>query len=431
VVEVIVPSWFTAAPAFPDLDIPKAVSLSPEPVWNFTAQSGRQSFPGQARRYLVFPLTEGRYQVPSLRVDVSYSRPGEQSSKPVALAVAATVAFEARMPAGARGAQYFLTTDGFRLGQTVGANPGEMRVGDALTRVVTMTAVNTVGSSIPQLQFEAPDGVRVYPGTPAVAETAERGTIEATRTERATYVAEKAGRHTISGITILWWNPKTKTMNRARAPAVVIDVQAAAAHNPEVFASSQTEGERPEHAPLPARARLGPAMRWMLAVAVAGLLLLIVNRALGSRGHSVAAYLARRRRRRAEAEYAWFARFERACRSQDPQAALRCVMKWIDRVDDGPVVPTLTRFSAESGVAALADGTSALNEVLFARRTGGDQTEARRRWPGQRYCRLVARARKSCLAARRRAARRIGLQAGVGPSALVSRLNPGADPRLP
>lgn len=427
VIEVIVPSWFTGAPAFPDLEVPNAVTLSPEPVWNFTVPSGRQSFAGQARRYLVFPLAAGRYQVPPVRVTVSYSLPGGGPSAPVALPVPGAVTFDARVPAGADGARYFLTTDGFQLHQSFDRKPGAMRVGEALTRTITMTAANTVGMSIPQLRFEAPDGIRTYPGTPAVTETAERGTVAATRTEKVAYVAEKAGHYTLPAITVLWWNPKTTAMTRATAPAVVVDVEATTAYGTEVFASSQAEGERPENAAPPVRAWLGPAVRWTLAIAAAGLLIVVVSRVLSSRRHSVAAYLARRRHRRAEAEAAWFARFEKACRSQDPSAALRSVMNWIDRINEGPVVPTLTRFSSESGVDALADGTRALNELLFARRTGTEQTEERGSWSGQRYFRLVAQARKSSLAASRRVTRRAEPDADVGRSPLASRLNPDAD----
>jgi hypothetical protein len=303
VVEVIVPSWFTGAPAFPDLEFPKTITLSPEPAWNFTVPSGRQTFAGQARRYLVFPLAQGRYEVPAVGVKVSYSLPGGQPSAPVALLAADSVSFEARVPAGAGNARYFLTTDGFRLSQSLDRKPGEMRIGEALTRTLTMTARNTVGMSIPQLRFEAPGGIGVYPGTPAVAETAERGTIEATRTESVVYVAEQAGHYTIPEVTVHWWNPKTNVMNLATAPAVVVDVRAAA-YSPEAFASSRAERDRSEQAGPPTRAWLGPAMRWALALGAAGLLLPNVCRVLGSRRRSWAAELHRRwaaRRSRLEA----------------------------------------------------------------------------------------------------------------------------------
>ena len=130
------------------------------------------------------------------------------------------IQFEARMPPGAEGAKYFLTTDRFQISQFLDRKLGALKVGDSVTRTVEMTAEGTVGMSLPPLTFEAPEGIRLYPGTPKVSEKAERGKIEATRTETATYVFEKEGHYTLPEIVILWWNPQTKGMNKARLPAM-------------------------------------------------------------------------------------------------------------------------------------------------------------------------------------------------------------------
>ncbi len=95
-------------------------------------------------------------------------------------------------------------------------------------------------SALP-LAFEAPRGVMLYPGQPKVAETAERGELEATRAESVAYVPEQEGCCTIPEITILWWNPRTKTMNAATLPALALQVQAGPAYGTEHFASSQTD----------------------------------------------------------------------------------------------------------------------------------------------------------------------------------------------
>ena len=167
-VEVIVPTWFTSPPVFPQPEIKNAVTLSPEGAVNFVLQSGGKTFSAQSRRYLIYPQAAGGYAVQSLKVAVSYVLPDGKPS-PVQLVAAAAVRFEAHVPPGAAGAKYFLTTTGFQLTQSLSRKPDDLKVGDSLTRTITMVAENTVGISLPPLSFEAPAGVRVYPGVPKVA----------------------------------------------------------------------------------------------------------------------------------------------------------------------------------------------------------------------------------------------------------------------
>jgi hypothetical protein len=243
-VEVIVPTWFTGAPKFPDLEVPNAVTLSPEAAVNFVVQSGEKSFSGQGRRYLIYPQVNGKYSVPSAKIEVTYALPDGKPSAPAILAFP-LIQFEARLPAGAEGAKYYVTTSNLGIKQSLDRKLEGLKVGDSFTRTVDMTAEDTVGISLPPLKFEAPEGIGLYPGTPKVSEIAERGKIEATRTETATYVLEKEGRYTLPEIVILWWNPQTKKMNKARLPAIELQIEANLYYNTEVFASSQEPEEKP------------------------------------------------------------------------------------------------------------------------------------------------------------------------------------------
>jgi len=186
-VEVIVPSWFTGAPRFPELEVPNAVTLSPEAAVNFVVQSAVKTFSAQGRRYLIFPQGKGKYTVPSAKVEVTYAMPDGKSSAPKYL-TSPSLIFEAWVPAGAEGAKYFLTTKNFHISQSLDRKLEDLEVGDSIIRTVNMTAEDTVGMTLPPLSFEAPEGIRLYTGVPKISEKAERGRIEATRTETTTYV---------------------------------------------------------------------------------------------------------------------------------------------------------------------------------------------------------------------------------------------------
>jgi hypothetical protein len=395
-VEVIVPTWFTGAPKFPELEVPKAMTLSPEAAVNFVVQSGGKTFSAQGRRYLIFPQAKGKYTVPSAKVEVTFALADGKPSPPKLLA-SPPAQFEAHMPPGAEGAKYFLTTDSLQIGQSFDRQPNGLKIGDSVTRTVTMTAQNTVGISLPPLRFEAPEGVRLYPGMPKVTETAERGKIEATRVETATYVLEREGTYKLPGIKILWWDPQSKKMNKALLPAIEFKVEKNSGYNPEVFASSEEiEKQRPDE---PQRALLNHLRPWVSwgGLAALGIIvfLILMGRILPGKGISLQSWLAERRRWRAEAEITYFKRFRKASLANDPRASLRQLMFWLDRTNPRPVVSTLEQFARESDMTELFKGEEALNALLFAQPANAEPLEPQKNWSGRSFYRVVTRARRA------------------------------------
>ena len=63
VVEVLVPSYFTGAPRFPELDIAGALTIFEPRGANFTKREGRTTWAGQRRSYTVYPERAGQYNV--------------------------------------------------------------------------------------------------------------------------------------------------------------------------------------------------------------------------------------------------------------------------------------------------------------------------------------------------------------------------------
>ncbi len=394
-VEVIVPTWFTAAPRFSELEVPNAVVLSPEAAVNFVVQSGGKTFSAQGRRYLIFPQVKGQYTVPSAKVEVTYALPEGKPSPPKLLA-SPPGRFEAHMPPGAEGAKYFLTTDSLQIRDSLDRKPDGLKIGDSVTRTVTMTAQNTVGISLPPLNFEAPEGVRLYPGMPKVTETAERGKIEATRVETATYILEKEGRYKLPEIVILWWGPQTQKMNKALLPSIEFMVEENSGPYTEVFASSEEiESQPPDEPKRTLLDRLRPLLSWVPVVLGIIILFIATRRILSRKGISIRSWLAERRRRRADAEITYFKRFRKASLSNDARASLRELMFWLDRTNTRPVAPSLEQFAKESGVPEVLKEEEGLNGLLFSRTAKGEPLELQRKWSGKPFYKVVAQARRA------------------------------------
>jgi hypothetical protein len=395
-VEVIVPTWFTGAPRFPEIEVKNAVTLSPEAAVNFVVQSAGKTYSAQGQRYLIFPQVKGTYTVPSARLEVTYALPDGKPSAPAFLSYSA-ITFEARVPAGAEGAKYFLTTDRFQIGQSLDRKLEALKVGDSITRTVSMTAENTVGMTLPPLSFEVPDGIRLYTGVSQISEKAERGKIEASRIETVTYMLEREGDYTLPEIIILWWNPQTQKMSRALLPTMEIKVEENPGYNAEAFANSEEIENKPSGEPRTTfldRFRL--LLPWVSAVLGIVVFMLAIRRTLSMKGTSIRSLLAERRRQRADAETAYFKRFRMASFSNNPKASLREIMFWLDRMNTQPVVPTLEQFTRVSGVPGLLKEEKVLKAFLFARPAKtAEPIGAEKEWSGKLFYRLVAQARRA------------------------------------
>jgi hypothetical protein len=394
-VEMIVPTWFTGAPKFTDLEVPNAVTLSPEAAVNFVVQSAGKIFSAQGRRYLIFPQVKGKYTVPSAKVEVAYALPDGTSSPPATLA-STPIQFEARLPPGAEGAKYYLTTSNFRISQSLDRKVDSLKVGDAIIRTISMTAEDTVGMTLPHLTFDAPDGIRLYPGVPRISEKAERGKIEATRVETATYVLGKEGGYKLREIAILWWSPQTQKMNKAVLPSIEFKVEENPGSKTEVFASSEETEKKPSDEPRgPLLDRIRPLLSWVPAVLGIIVFLIATRQILSLKGISIRPWLTERRKRRADAEITYFKRFRKACLSNDARGALRELMFWLDYRNARSAAPTLEQFERESGMTELLKEEEALNGILFARPAKAEPLDLQTKWSGRPFYRVVAQARSA------------------------------------
>jgi hypothetical protein len=299
------------------------------------------------------------------------------------------------MPPGAGGAKYFLTTGRFQVSQSFDRKLEGLKVGDSISRMVSMRAEDTVGMTLPALGFDAPEGMRVYPGIPKISERAERGKIEAARIETVTYVLEREGSYELPEIAILWWDPQTKKMSQALLPAIEFKVEENPGYNAEVFASSEEPEKPPSEEPKQTLlGRLRPLLPWGSAILGIFVFLIATRHMLSMKGLTLRSLLAGGKRWRGDAEITSFKRFRRACLANDAKASLRELVFWLDLTNTRPVTPTLEQFATETGVPGLLKEEDALQAFLFARPANAEPHDLQRKWWGRPFYRVVAQARR-------------------------------------
>lgn len=82
----------------------------------------------------------------------------------------------------------------------------EVKVGDSLTRTITMKSIDLPSIFLPQLTFSPPPSVALYQATPELVDSNERGESSGSRRESLSYVFEQEGEIAFQAIRLSWWN---------------------------------------------------------------------------------------------------------------------------------------------------------------------------------------------------------------------------------
>lgn len=398
VVDVLTPTWFLSPPRFPTLDVPGALVVFEERGLNLNESIEGTSYSGLQRDYLVYPMREGRLEVPSFDVTVVYAIDAKPS-KPTPLATK-PLSLEAAVPAAARGLGTFVSATKLRLRQTLDRPPKGLAVGGSLRRTVTIDAEGAFGMMLPPLPPAEIAGLSAYPDPPQVEDHAgERGEARvARRVDSVAYRLEHEGTYELPAIEVAWWDVGAKQMRKARLSAVAFSVAPAPARADEI--PLPPEDQAAATPPPEPRARWSNLVPWIGLLAVTLAVLAWRLPSLSRRVLRTRARLTEARRRRRDSEPAWFRRVRRAAGRGDPAATYRALLGWARRV--GPTgSATLGTFLAEAGDAVLAEDIARLGESVYGR--GSAETA----WSGSRLVRGLEAARRRAL--RAPAATRVGL----------------------
>jgi len=140
-------------------------------------------------------------------------------------------------PAAAKG-RTWLPASELQLSDSWVDQPPDWQVGKPVERTVTLRAVGLAGSQIPQIEFQAPKSVRVYPGKPEHESRTDGDRIFGVSKQSVTYIPTAEGTVEIPELKVNWWDVTNKENRVATLPKW--QVQVAPGTMPEEYAD-QTE----------------------------------------------------------------------------------------------------------------------------------------------------------------------------------------------
>jgi hypothetical protein len=103
------------------------------------------------------------------------------------------------------------------------ANP-MFRVGEPVTRTLTLRADGLASAQLPELRARVPDGIRQYPDQPILENRAAAEGLTGIRQEKVALIPSQAGTLTLPAVEIPWWNTRTDQLEYARLPERTVEV---------------------------------------------------------------------------------------------------------------------------------------------------------------------------------------------------------------
>ena len=248
-------------------------------------------------------------------------------------------------------------------------DPPRFRVGEPLTRTITLTASGIAAAQLPGLAGPPADGLKQYTDQPLLKNQTRADGLTGIRQEKIALLPSRPGRFELPAIEIPWWNTETGRQQFARIPARSIEVSAAVDAQPappplpvEADPSSISDSQPLE---IVQQRRAAGFWPWLSVMLVLGWL--------------VTAFLWWRQRHKPETELRSSPRkpdkpnevlreFKRACRHNDAGACKIALLKlaknhWQERP------PTSLGAIANCVAPAFADTIDELNRALYGQET--------------------------------------------------------------
>ncbi|MEX6502531.1 BatD family protein [Pseudomonas zhanjiangensis] len=322
-------------------------------------------------RYAIFPQRSGQLNIPpqvftATLVDRSNAN-GYQPFGPRPGRVTRVKSPEIPLQVKARPASYpknapWLPARALSLAEAWSPQPDNAKVGDSLTRSLTLRVEGLSSAQLPPLPATRVDGLRRYPDQPQLSnQISERGLI-ASREEREALVPNRSGQLELPEVELVWWNTAEDRLERTRLPARQLQV----AHNPSlevepvpVEASTQAE--------LPGT----PLWPWQLSSALLGFTTLL---GFGLWWHARRQPAILRAAQVGPSPRTLLDDLKRACLANDTQATRHALDAWARQQPE-----TLAEMAAR--FVPLSDALDGLNGALYS--------ETGQQWQGEALWRAI------------------------------------------
>ena len=204
---------------------------------NYTTQVNGVNYTVTERKYAFFPQKSGKLTIKPLVLNAEVltgNRPSfngffnSQISKTKRVESKAITLDVKPVPASFTG-KHWLSAEQLVLKQDWSGDVQQMKVGEPLTRTLTLLAKGTTVGQLPELNTTDTNAqLKAYPDQPVLQEQKKADGLLAFREEKIALIPSKAGSYTLPAIEIPWFNTQSQKMEVAKIPETTLTTVAGA-----------------------------------------------------------------------------------------------------------------------------------------------------------------------------------------------------------
>ena len=142
------------------------------------------------------------------------------------------------LPVGFKG--WWLPAAKLELEEQWQPDPPEFRVGEPVTRTLTVNAYGVFGNQIPELSFELPEKMKAYADQPSIETVKTQEGLKGTRVEKWAIIPGQAGKLELPEISVAWWDVQKDEIRTSVFPARIIEVLPATVDFPAAPVTKET-----------------------------------------------------------------------------------------------------------------------------------------------------------------------------------------------
>jgi len=208
------------------------------------------------RKYAIFPQKSGKVTIKPLILTAEVVVSARQgfgffNSTQTKRVASKEITLDVKPAPATFTGSHWLTAEQLEVKQEWSGDFQQMKVGEPLTRTLTLIAKGATVGSLPELSSSKTDAqLKTYPDQPILKEQKTTDGLLAMREEKIAIIPSKTGNYTLPAVKIPWFNTQTKKMETASIPETTISVVGGAATAPATAtatpeASTQTAQSTP------------------------------------------------------------------------------------------------------------------------------------------------------------------------------------------
>lgn len=330
--------------------------------------------------YAVFPQQSGELIIPSLIYAVEVSRSardlwndpfGRRSNSIMRLRTEAKKIDVKAAPDNSI-ASNWQPANNVTLNEGWSGSTDNLKVGEPITRTITIMADGLTGNQIAPLPTQQVDGLTFYPDQPQTREEKSENGVQGLRTETTAIIPNHGGSFTLPEVSVQWWDNKTQRMKVATLPAKTLNVLGAAPA-PATSTPQQEITTTPAQQPvIPVAAQVAtPAWLWwlvaVLGIAIAGLIAYVAK--LRTDLRQLQFSQSRHSEQQAETERQLWSHLKQAVEHSDAQSMRKYLLDWARWQWPAANIHTLEDIARLSGSLELGKALRDLDSLLYSNKS--------------------------------------------------------------